>query len=97
MLVFLFCFVLIYHIQLDLSHFANDTKLLGLRGKAATFGARGRICGLYMGACARSCEYVRVWRVCFDHGGIPRAICVGPVHLRNCLWVRGVLHNVLDH
>lgn len=41
--------------------------------------------------CACWCEYVWAWHVCVDHGGIPWAICIGPVHLRNCLWVCGVL------
>lgn len=92
------CFVLVSHILLYLSHFTNDTNCRGFRGKVVTFGAHhGHEDFLYIGACARSCEYVRVWHVCFDHGGIPQAICIGPVHLRNCLGVRGVLHNVLDH
>lgn len=35
---FCFCFVLIYHIQLDLSHFANDTNCRGFGGKRRLLG-----------------------------------------------------------
>lgn len=43
-----FCFVLIYHILLDLSHFANDIKLPGLRGKSGDFwGPRSHMWFVY--------------------------------------------------
>lgn len=41
-----------------------------------------------------TCMLMWIWAglvcVCVDRGGIPWAICIGPVHLRNCLWVCGV-------
>lgn len=39
--------------------------------------------------CMLMCVWLRAWHVCVDHGGIPQAICTGPVRLWNCLWVWG--------
>lgn len=75
---------------LTLAGLASAGRIDGRYGERCKIVSALRVCTCVSKCmCVLTCACAWAWHVCVDHGGIPWAICTGPVHLRNCLWVWG--------